>query len=101
MLESEWTSSPAEVKFLEANIEACKRGVEIESAALNNSVFEVKRRGAWMDIDLVADRNAQHDDGLGWPTLGDAREPDRVRPGVMLLAADWRDVGAKGRARNR
>lgn len=41
-----------------------------------------------MDIDIVADLNAQDDDGLGWSTLGDAREPDRVRPGVMLLAGN-------------
>lgn len=41
-----------------------------------------------MDIDLVADLNAQDDDGLGWSTLGDARQPDEVRPGVMLLAGN-------------
>jgi len=41
-----------------------------------------------MDIDIVADLNAQDDDGLGWSTLGDAREPDRVRPGVMMLAGN-------------
>ncbi|MGH9155298.1 MAG: hypothetical protein ACRD1K_05525 [Acidimicrobiales bacterium] len=41
-----------------------------------------------MDIDLVADLNAQDDDGLGWATLGDASEPDRVRQGVMLLAGN-------------
>lgn len=41
-----------------------------------------------MDIDLVADLNAQDDDGRGWTTIGDAREPGRVRPGVMLLAGN-------------
>ena len=40
------------------------------------------------DIDLVADLNAQDDDGLGWSTLADARHPDRVRPGAMLLAGN-------------
>jgi hypothetical protein len=40
------------------------------------------------EIDLVADLNAQDDDGLGWSTLGDAREPTRVVPGVMLLAGN-------------
>ena len=40
------------------------------------------------DLDLVADLNAQDDDGLGWSTLADAVEPDRVRPGAMLLAGD-------------
>lgn len=40
------------------------------------------------DIDLVADLNAQDDDGLGWSTIAEAREPARVRPGAMLLAGD-------------
>lgn len=44
--------------------------------------------GAGMDIDLNADLNAQDDDGLGWSTLADARNPDRVRPGAMLLAGN-------------
>ena len=41
-----------------------------------------------LDIDLTADLNAQDDDGLGWSTLADARRPERVRPGVMLLAGN-------------
>jgi hypothetical protein len=40
------------------------------------------------DIDLTADLNAQDDDGLGWSTLADARDPSRVRPGAMLLAGN-------------
>lgn len=40
------------------------------------------------DLDLVADLNAQDDDGLGWSTLADAIAPDRVRPDAMLLAGD-------------
>jgi hypothetical protein len=40
------------------------------------------------DLDLVADLNAQDDDGLGWSTLADAIAPDRVRPGAVLLAGD-------------
>ncbi|MGH9228607.1 MAG: hypothetical protein ACRD07_07700 [Acidimicrobiales bacterium] len=40
------------------------------------------------DIDLTADLNAQDDDGLGWSTLNDARDPSRVCPGAMLLACD-------------
>lgn len=40
------------------------------------------------DLDLIADLNAQDDDGLGWSTLADAIAPDRVRPGAMLLAGD-------------
>ena len=41
-----------------------------------------------LDIDIRADLNAQDDDGLGWSTLADARDPARVRPGVMLLAGN-------------
>ena len=40
------------------------------------------------DLDLIADLNAQDDDGLGWSTLADATAPDRVRPGAMLLAGN-------------
>ncbi len=40
------------------------------------------------EIDLEADLNAQDDDGLGWSTLTDARDPSRVRPGAMLLAGN-------------
>jgi hypothetical protein len=32
------------------------------------------------DLDLLADLNAQDDDGFGWPTLAAAAAPDRVRP---------------------
>jgi len=41
-----------------------------------------------IDFDLVADLNAQDDDGLGWSTLADAAVPDRVRLGAMLLAGN-------------
>lgn len=40
------------------------------------------------ELDLVADLNAQDDDGLGWSTLADAVAADRVRPGAMLLAGN-------------
>jgi hypothetical protein len=40
------------------------------------------------DLDLKADLNAQDDDGLGWSTLDDARDPALVRPGSMLLAGN-------------
>ena len=39
-------------------------------------------------IDLVADLNAEDDDGLGWSTLAGARDAARVRPGVMLVAGN-------------
>ncbi len=40
------------------------------------------------DLDLIADLNAQDDDGLGWSTLADATAPERVQPGAMLLAGN-------------
>ena len=40
------------------------------------------------DIDLVADLNAQDDDGLGWSTLDDASDRSLVHPGAMLLAGN-------------
>ena len=40
------------------------------------------------DIDLDADLNAQDDDGLGWSTLDDARVPDRIVVGSMVLAGN-------------
>ena len=39
-------------------------------------------------IDLVADLNAEDDEGLGWSTLNDARDAAQVRPGVMLVAGN-------------
>ncbi len=41
-----------------------------------------------MDLDLTADLNAQDDDGLGWSTLSEARDPARVKPGALLLAGN-------------
>ena len=40
------------------------------------------------DLDLRADLNAQDDEGLGWSTLANAVEPDRVCRGAMLLAGN-------------
>jgi hypothetical protein len=40
------------------------------------------------ELDLIADLNAQDDDGFGWSTLVDARDPGRVSPGAMLLAGN-------------
>lgn len=39
-------------------------------------------------IDIEADLNAQDDDGLGWSTVAEAKEPDRVKPGAFLLAGN-------------
>jgi hypothetical protein len=41
-----------------------------------------------LEIDLVADLNAQDDDGLGWSTLADATVPSTVRPGQVLVAGN-------------
>jgi hypothetical protein len=41
-----------------------------------------------IDIDLVADLNAEDDDGLGWSILTDARSPERIRPGAIVLAGN-------------
>jgi hypothetical protein len=40
------------------------------------------------ELDLLADLNAQDDEGLGWSTVSEARDPARVRPGAMLLAGN-------------
>jgi hypothetical protein len=40
------------------------------------------------EIDLIADLNAEDDDGLGWSVLHDARDPSQVRPGAMLVAGN-------------
>ncbi len=40
------------------------------------------------ELDLVADLNAQDDDGLGWSTLDAAAAPEQVQPGAMLLAGN-------------
>jgi hypothetical protein len=40
------------------------------------------------EIDLIADLNAEEDEGLGWSALSDARDASQVRPGVMLVAAE-------------
>jgi hypothetical protein len=39
-------------------------------------------------IDLAADLNDEDDEGLGWSTLNEARDPGRIRPGVMLVAGN-------------
>lgn len=39
-------------------------------------------------IDLIADLNAQDDDGLGWSVLADARKPRQIVPGAMVIAGN-------------
>jgi hypothetical protein len=40
------------------------------------------------EIDLIADLNAEDDEGLGWSVLSQARDQSRVRRGVMLVAGN-------------
>lgn len=40
------------------------------------------------DVDLVADLNAEDDDGLGWSTLAEARDRQRIAPGAIVLAGN-------------
>ena len=44
------------------------------------------------EIDLVADLNAQDDDGYGWSLLSEARDPSWVIVGRMLLAGNAQAV---------
>jgi hypothetical protein len=39
-------------------------------------------------IDLAADLNDEDDEGFGWSTLSEARDPVRIRPGAMLVAGN-------------
>jgi hypothetical protein len=39
-------------------------------------------------IDLAADLNGEDDEGLGWSRLSEARDPGRIRPGLMLVAGN-------------
>jgi hypothetical protein len=41
-----------------------------------------------LEIDLIADLNAEDDEGLGWSDLSDAVDPSRILPGVMLVAGN-------------
>ena len=50
------------------------------------------------EVDLIADLNAEDDDGLGWSTLSDARDAADVRPDAMLIAALWPETGRPARS---
>lgn len=39
-------------------------------------------------VDLLADLNAEDDDGFGWSTLAEARAPELVVPGAIVLAGN-------------
>lgn len=80
------------------NAETVARGGELDAAAVRKDALRMRdartmrsdaqTRGTTMsrDRDIDADLNAQDDDGLGWSTLADARDPSQVKPGAMLLA---------------
>lgn len=40
------------------------------------------------EIDLTADLNSQDDDGLGWSIVWEAKEPESVVPGAILVAGN-------------
>jgi len=40
------------------------------------------------EIDLVADLDAEGDEGLGWSMVSDARDASRISPGVTLVAGN-------------
>ena len=40
------------------------------------------------EVDLVADLNAEDDDGFGWSTLAEARDLRRIVPGAMVMAGN-------------
>jgi hypothetical protein len=40
------------------------------------------------EIDLIAELNAEDDEGLGWSALSDARDASQVRPGAVLVAGN-------------
>ena len=40
------------------------------------------------ETDLIADLNAEDDDGLGWSTLSDAHDAAHIRPGALLIAGN-------------
>lgn len=41
-----------------------------------------------LEGDLVADLNAEDGDGLGWSTLAEACDPNRITSGARVLAGD-------------
>jgi hypothetical protein len=57
---------------------------------------ELSRRVTWMpggnpmdpEIDLIADLNAEDDEGFGWSVLSQARDQSRIRRGVMVVAGN-------------
>src|SRR5579863_1076549 len=62
----------------------------IESCRTPTTTRNLGSRGDLMEsrIDLAADLNDEDDEGLGWSTLSEARDPGRIRPGVMLVAGN-------------
>ncbi len=42
--------------------------------------------------DLIADLNAEDDEGFGWSLLREARSPDRITVGAMVLAGNEQGV---------
>jgi hypothetical protein len=39
-------------------------------------------------VDIAADLNDEDETGFGWTYLDDARDPDLIRPGNLVIAGD-------------
>src|SRR5438552_2280877 len=65
----------------DARIKSCRTPTTTRNLGSGGDLMESR-------IDLAADLNDQDDEGLGWSTLSEARDPSRIRPGVMLVAGN-------------
>jgi hypothetical protein len=64
-----------------ARIRSCRTPTTTRNLGSGGDLMESR-------IDLAADLNDEDDEGLGWSTLSEARDPGRIRPGVMLVAGN-------------
>jgi hypothetical protein len=64
-----------------ARIKSCRTPITTRNLGSGGDLME-------SHIDLAADLNDEEDEGLGWSTLSEARDPGLVRPGVTLVAGN-------------
>src|ERR1700734_2808366 len=62
-----------------ARIRSCRTSTTTRNLGSGGDLMEPR-------IDLAADLNGEDDEGLGWSTLSEARDPGRIRPGMILVA---------------
>src|SRR5260370_41613434 len=69
---------------------ATGRAARVESCRTPTTTRNLGSRGDLMEsrIDLAADLNDEDDEGLGWTTLSEARDPGQIRPGEMLVVGN-------------